>query len=198
MRWESQNPGTVGVGKDLWTSSSPTSLLRQSHREQVAQEHTQVGFKYLQRQRLHNLPGHRRCSQKETLTWISECQTLISAAGTNWKRPLILKHFTLAMTSKHPGSLPTSYNSTRAQSHPGLPFWPGLCVRCANLLPAGLTSLTSWTRHSRACLAESFMLLEGPRGERTKPVPSLPSAQTLQIQNQRGRIMPPQGLHHKI
>lgn len=68
----------------------------------------------------------------------------------------MLKHFTLAMTSQHPGSLHNSYNSTRAQSHLGLPFWPGLCIRCANLLPAGLTSFTSWTHHPRECLAESF------------------------------------------
>ena len=47
----------VGVGKDLWRSSSPTPLLKQGHLEQAAQDCVQAGFEYLQRRRLHNLPG---------------------------------------------------------------------------------------------------------------------------------------------
>jgi len=47
----------VGVGRDLWGSSSPTPLLKQGHLEQVAQDRVQVGLEYLQRRRTHNLPG---------------------------------------------------------------------------------------------------------------------------------------------
>ena len=38
------------VGRDFWGSSSPTLLPKQGHLEQA-------GFEYLQRRRLHNLPG---------------------------------------------------------------------------------------------------------------------------------------------
>ena len=48
----SQNKRMVGVGRDPWGSSSPTSLSKQA-----AQDRVQVGFEYLQRRRLHNLPG---------------------------------------------------------------------------------------------------------------------------------------------
>lgn len=61
---------------------------------------------------------------------------------------------TLYLTN--PESLHSSYNSTRAQSHLGLPFWPELCIRCAILLSARLTSLISRTYHSQECLAKSF------------------------------------------
>jgi len=47
----------VGVGRDLWGSPSSTSLPKQGHLDQVAQDLVQVGFEYLQRRRLHNLPG---------------------------------------------------------------------------------------------------------------------------------------------
>jgi len=47
----------VGVGRDLWGSSSPTPLLKQGHLEQAAQDLVQEGFEYLQRRRLHNLSG---------------------------------------------------------------------------------------------------------------------------------------------
>jgi len=52
-----QNHGTVGVGRDLCGSSSPTPLLKQGHLQQAAQELVQAGLEYLQRRRLHNLPG---------------------------------------------------------------------------------------------------------------------------------------------
>jgi len=45
------------VGRNLWRSSSPIPLLRQSHLEPVAPENVQMAFEYLQRWRLHNLPG---------------------------------------------------------------------------------------------------------------------------------------------
>ena len=46
----------VGVGRDLWGSSSPTRLPKQGHLQQAAQDCVQAGFEYLQR-RLHNLSG---------------------------------------------------------------------------------------------------------------------------------------------
>ena len=47
----------VGVGRDLCGSSSPTPLPKQGHLEQAAEDLVQVGLEYLQRRRLHNLPG---------------------------------------------------------------------------------------------------------------------------------------------
>jgi len=52
-----QNHSMVGVGRDLCGSSSPTPLPKQGHPEQAAQDHVQAGLEYLQRRRLHNLPG---------------------------------------------------------------------------------------------------------------------------------------------
>ena len=46
-----------GVGRDLCGSSSPTPLPKQGHPEQAAQDRVQVGLEYLQRRRIHNLPG---------------------------------------------------------------------------------------------------------------------------------------------
>ena len=46
-----------GVGKDLCGSSSPTPLLKQGHLQQAAQDLVQMGLEYLQRRRLHSLPG---------------------------------------------------------------------------------------------------------------------------------------------
>ena len=54
---ESQNHRMSGVGRDLWGSPSPTPLLKQGHPEQAAQDRVQAGLEYLQRRRLHNLPG---------------------------------------------------------------------------------------------------------------------------------------------
>ena len=47
----------VGFGRDLCGSSGPTTLPKQGHPEQVAQDLIQAGLEYLQRRRLHNLPG---------------------------------------------------------------------------------------------------------------------------------------------
>ena len=47
----------VGVGRDLCGSSSPTPLPKQGHLQQAAQDLVQVGLEYLQRRRLHSLPG---------------------------------------------------------------------------------------------------------------------------------------------
>ena len=46
---ESQNDGG-------W-SSSPDPLPKQGHLQQAAQDLVQVGLEYLQRRKLHNLPG---------------------------------------------------------------------------------------------------------------------------------------------
>ena len=54
---ESQNHRTFGVGRDLCGSSSPTFLPQQGHLQQAAQDCVRVGLEYLQRRRLHNLPG---------------------------------------------------------------------------------------------------------------------------------------------
>jgi len=47
----------LGAGRDLCGSSSPTPLLKEGHLQQAAQDLVQAGPEYLQRRRLHNLPG---------------------------------------------------------------------------------------------------------------------------------------------
>ena len=47
----------VEAGRDLWRSSGPTPLLKQGHLGQVASDHVQIAFEYLQGWRLHNLSG---------------------------------------------------------------------------------------------------------------------------------------------
>ena len=54
---ESQNHRMFGGGRDLCGSSSTTPLPKQGHPEQGAQDSVQAGLEYLQRRRLHNLPG---------------------------------------------------------------------------------------------------------------------------------------------
>jgi len=54
----------VGVGRDLCGSSSPTLLPKEGLLQQAAQELVQAGLEYLQRGRLHNLPG-RLCHTAE-------------------------------------------------------------------------------------------------------------------------------------
>jgi len=51
---ESQNHRTIRVGRDLCGSSSPTTLPKH---KQAAQDLVQAGLEYLQRRRLHSLPG---------------------------------------------------------------------------------------------------------------------------------------------
>ena len=53
----SQNHRMVGVGRDLCGSSSPTPLPKQGHLQQAAEDLLQAGLEYLQRRRLHHLPG---------------------------------------------------------------------------------------------------------------------------------------------
>ena len=47
----------VRVGRDLCGSSSPTPLLKQGHLQQAVEDLVQAGLEYLQRRRLHSLPG---------------------------------------------------------------------------------------------------------------------------------------------
>jgi len=54
---ESQNHRMAGVGRDLCGSSSPTLLLKQGLLQQAADDLVQAGPEYLQRRRIHNLPG---------------------------------------------------------------------------------------------------------------------------------------------
>jgi len=61
----SQYHRMFGVGRDLCGSSGPTSLTKQGHPEQAAEDRVQAGLEYLQRRRLHNLPG-----QPVSLLWI--------------------------------------------------------------------------------------------------------------------------------
>jgi len=99
----------VGVGRDLCGSSSPTPLPKQGHPEQAAQDLVQVGLEYLQRRRLHNLPGQpvpvlRHPQSEEVLphvqTELAKLQFVPVApcpvTGHPWKEfysKLILKQF---------------------------------------------------------------------------------------------------------
>jgi len=47
--WKLQNHKTVEAGRDLLRSFCPTSLLKESQLEEVAQVHAQMAFKYFQR-----------------------------------------------------------------------------------------------------------------------------------------------------
>ena len=47
----------LGVGRDLCGSSSPTPLPKKGLLQQAAQDLVQAALEYLQRRRLHNLPG---------------------------------------------------------------------------------------------------------------------------------------------
>jgi len=54
---ESQNHRMVGVGSDLCGSPSPTLLPKQGHLQQAVEDLVQADLEYLQRRRLHSLPG---------------------------------------------------------------------------------------------------------------------------------------------
>jgi len=95
----------VGVGRNLWRSSSPTPLLKQGHLKQVSQDLVQAGFEYLQRRRLHNLPGQPVpvLCHPQSKVFLSRVQTELPmlqfmpvapcpVAGHHWKgfRPILL------------------------------------------------------------------------------------------------------------
>ena len=90
----------ASVGRDLWGSSSPSPLLKQGHLQQAAQDLVQAGLEYLQRRRLHNLPGqpvpvlcHPQreevllCVQMELLILQFVSIALCPVAGYHWKEP---------------------------------------------------------------------------------------------------------------
>jgi len=52
-----QNHRIVEVGRDLQSSSGPTSLLKQGHLKLVSQDCVQTDFEYLQIRTLHSLSG---------------------------------------------------------------------------------------------------------------------------------------------
>ena len=54
---KSQNHRMFRVGRDLCGSSSPTTLPKQGHLQQAAQDLVREGLEYLHRSRLLNLPG---------------------------------------------------------------------------------------------------------------------------------------------
>jgi len=54
---KSQNHRMLGVGRDLCGSPSPTPLPKQVPLQQAAQDLVHAGLEYLQRIRLHSLPG---------------------------------------------------------------------------------------------------------------------------------------------
>ena len=47
-KYKSENPRRDEVGRDLWSSSAPSPLLKQGHLEQVDQDRVQMAFEYLQ------------------------------------------------------------------------------------------------------------------------------------------------------
>ena len=55
---ESQN--VRGWKGPLWVTQ-PNPLPKQGHPEQAAQDRVQAALEYLQRRRLHNLPGQEKC-----------------------------------------------------------------------------------------------------------------------------------------
>jgi len=54
---ESQNHRMFRVGRDLCGSPSPTLLPKHGHLQQATEDLVQSGLEYLQRRRLHHLPG---------------------------------------------------------------------------------------------------------------------------------------------
>ena len=67
----SQNHWMVRVGRDLCGSSSPTPLPKQGHLQQPAQDFVQACLEYLQRRRLHNLPGQPGPQSRTTFFSVS-------------------------------------------------------------------------------------------------------------------------------
>jgi len=66
----------------LWVTQ-PNPLPKQGHLEQAAQHHVQAGLEYLQRRRLHNLPG-------QPVPALCGLQAGSEAAGVSLALPLIL------------------------------------------------------------------------------------------------------------
>jgi len=88
MRTGSQNHRMFGVGRDLCGSPSPTPLPKQGHPEQAAQHRVQAGFEYLQRRKLHSLPGQpgpglRHPQREEVLPRVQTELPLLQSSATS-------------------------------------------------------------------------------------------------------------------
>jgi len=55
--YRTQNHRMLGAGRDLCGSSSPMPMPKQGHLQQAAQQVVQAGLEYVERRRIHNLPG---------------------------------------------------------------------------------------------------------------------------------------------
>jgi len=105
----------VGVGRDLWGSSSPTPLLKQGHLEQAAQDLVQAGLEYLQRRRIHNL-SEEPVGLVENLNLLKLLQ-LASAHQSSLSRSLC-RAFLPSRRSTLPPSLMSFTNLLREHSIP--------------------------------------------------------------------------------
>ena len=109
-----QNHRMVGVGRNLWRSSSPTSLLKQDHLEQAALDHVQEGFEYVQRRRLHN-PSWAACSSTLSLPKqrsSSSCSDGTSYASVCARCPLCCRWAPLKRVWPRPRHPPLYYLNT--------------------------------------------------------------------------------------
>ena len=90
----------VGVRRDLCGPSSLTPLPKKGHLEQVVQDFIQAGLEYLQRRRLHSLPGQpvpvlSHPQSEEVLPHIQTELPMLQfvpvapcpVAGHHWKEP---------------------------------------------------------------------------------------------------------------
>ena len=100
-----------GVGTDLCGSSSPTPLMRQGHLQQAAQDRIQAGLEYLQRRRLHNLPGQpvpvlRHPQREEVLPHVqTELAVLVCAHCPLSCRWALLKRLWPHLPDTHPSDI---------------------------------------------------------------------------------------------
>jgi len=83
----SQNHRLFGVGRALCGSPSPTPLPKQGHPEPATQDLVQAGFEYLQRRRLHSLPGQPEPKQAMgRFVWFETCVENARGRKTSWER----------------------------------------------------------------------------------------------------------------
>jgi len=85
QQFKSQIHRMLEVGRDVCVSSSPTLPLKQGHPEQAAQDRAQVGLEYLQRRRIHSLPGQPSPSEGRSS---SSCSDRTSSASVCARCPL--------------------------------------------------------------------------------------------------------------
>ena len=151
---ESQNHRMVGVGRDLCGSSSPTLLPKQGHLQQAADDLVQAGLEYLQRKRLHNLPG-----QPVPLPLSLTCR---SAQHTAWFLPFISKPSALGPLC----SWKRGRRGMREQSHRAVAQGEGEAGKVPNLKIKKLTHEIPAPTHQE----RPRRLTWGP-----EPCPSMPT-----------------------